>query len=245
MTWIVELDGDRRSLRDLEEGFRGQMPVILVDENYRLDPLLFVAVDDYGTVKTLARQEVDYLNVYIRIFLPGRQKIAMGHISREELGKPKVTYASLQDALVVSAALVGFKLGDDEAIILEPDRGPGPQAWRTLVQAEPVVEDVFKYLQESLNDWSNLGRIIEAIEHDLGGRDSLVATGWVDARSIKAFHATANNPLAAGVTARHGARKYDAPRTPMEPYDARNMVLIVTRKWIAAKSGRYISSCDE
>lgn len=81
MTWIVELSGGQHSLRELEDSFRGETPVLLVDGHYWLDPALFAQSDDYQTVKTIAGREVDYLNGYIRLFLAGRQKIAVGNIS--------------------------------------------------------------------------------------------------------------------------------------------------------------------
>lgn len=234
MTWVVELSGDQHALRELEEGFRGETPVLVVDGQYRLDPALFAQTDDYQAVKELGRREVDYLNGYIRLFLAGRQKIAVGNISRESPDHPKVHYVSVEDSLVMSARLVGFKLGDDEAVIRELERGPGLLAWRALVQRDTVVADVLNYLQGALNDWTNLARIIEAIEHDLGRQD-LIATGWVDGRSLKAFHATANNPLVAGLTARHGARRFEVPKSTMEIHEAKRLVLNVAGKWIAAK----------
>ncbi len=235
MTWIVELSGDQHTLRELEEGFRGQTTVLVVDGQYRLDPVLFAQTDDYQLVKDIARREVDYLNGYVRLFLAGRQKIAVGNISRESPDEPKVHYVSMHDSLGVSARLVSFTLGDDEAVIREPDRGPGLQAWRALVQGDPVVADVLDYLKGALDDWTNLARIIEAIEHDVGRQDDLIATGWVDGQSLKAFHATANNPLVAGVTARHGARKFQIPKSTMDIHEARQLVLNVAGKWIAAK----------
>lgn len=236
MTWIVELSGDQHALCELEEGFRGETPVQVVDGQYRLDTVLFAHTDDYQMVKDIAGREVDYLNGYIRLFLSGRQKIAVGNISRESSDEPKVHYVSMHDSLAVSARLVSFTLGDDEAVIREPERGPGLRAWRALVQKDPVVADVMNYLQGALNDWTNLARIIEAIEHDIGRQDDLIATGWVDGESLKAFHATANNPLVAGVTARHGARKFQVPKSTMEINEARRMVLNVAGKWIAAKN---------
>ena len=235
MTWIVELSGDQHALRELEEGFRGETPVLSVDGKYRLDPALFAQIADYQAVKVIARREVDYLNGYIRLFLAAGRKIVVGNISRESADEPKVHYVSMQDSLVVSTRLVGFKLGDDEAIIREPDRGPGLQPWRALVQGDRVVADVQGYLMSTLDDWTNLARIIEAIEHDVGRQDDLIATGWVDGQSLKAFHATANNPLVAGVTARHGARKFDVPKSTMKMDEAKRLVLNVASKWIVAK----------
>lgn len=235
MTWIVELNGDQHALRELEEGFRGKTTLMLVDGQYRLDPALFAGGDEYETVKTIAHREVDYLNGYIRIFLTGCQKIAVSNISRQSPDQSKVHHVSAEDGLVVSARLIGFMLGDDEAVIREPDHGPGLHAWRALLQKDLVVADVLNYVQGALNDWTNLARIIEAIEHDVGRQDDLIGTGWVDGRSLKAFHATANNPLVAGVTARHGARKFEVPKSTMEIHEAKRLVLNVAGKWIAAK----------
>jgi hypothetical protein len=235
MRWIVELSGDQHSLRELQTSFHGETPVLLVAGQYRLDPELFAQTDDYQTVKTIAGREVVYLNGYIRVFLSGRQEIAVGDISCDSPGQPKVHYVTVEDSLVVSARLVGFKLGDEEAVIRKSERGPGPNAWRALVQRDPVVADVLSYVQGALNDWTNLARIMEAIEHDVGRQKDLVATGWVDGPSLKAFHATANNPLTAGLTARHGARKFDVPKSTMDIHEARHLVLNVTGEWIAAK----------
>ncbi|TDK26263.1 hypothetical protein E2F46_06620 [Luteimonas aestuarii] len=235
MTWIVELSGDQHALRELEEGFRGETPVLVVDGKYQLDPALFAQTDDYQAVKVIAGREVDYLNGYIRLFLAGGRKITVGNISRESPDEPKVHYVSMRDGLAISARLVGFTLGDDEAVIREPERGPGLQAWRALVQGDPVVADVLAYLKGALDDWTNLTRIIEAVEHDVGRQDDLIATGWVDGQSLKAFYATANNPLVAGVTARHGARKFQIPKSTMDIHEARQLVLKVAGKWIGAK----------
>lgn len=101
--------------------------------------------------------------------------------------------------------------------------------------------DVLNHLQDALNDWTSLARIIEAIEHDVGRQDDLIATRWVDGHSLKTFHATANNPLVAGVTARHGARKLDVPKSMMKIQEARHLVLSIAGKWIAAK----IAGTDE
>ncbi|AGG87625.1 MULTISPECIES: hypothetical protein [Rhodanobacter] len=244
MTWIVELNGDQHSLCELEASCRGEGPIVLVSGHYRLDSALFAQVDDYESAETIAQREVGYLNGYARLFLATHWKIAVGNISREEPDKPKVHYATITDGLVVSARLVGIRLGDDEGVFQEPDLGPGLRAWRALVQEEQVVADVQQYLRGPLDDWSNLGRIIEAIEHDAGGIDKLIATGWIDARSLKRFHATANNPLVAGVTARHGARKYKAPGSPMDTHEAQSLITGIARKWIIAKIGATAGASD-
>ncbi|MFZ5635469.1 MAG: hypothetical protein ACOY82_02670 [Pseudomonadota bacterium] len=235
MTWIVELSGDQHSLRALEEFFPLDAIVIASDDKYRLAPVLFTDVDEYQEVEKIAKQEVDLLNGYLKVFLPNRMRIALGHISRHDPGKPKVHYVSVVENIGVSASIVGLKLGDEEAIFMKPDHGPGLQQWREIVRQDETVRDVFEYLQGALNDWSNLGRIIEAIEHDLGGREKLLATGWADSESLKSFGATANNPRVAGATARHGARRFDPPKKPMEIHQARIMVLEVARHWIVAK----------
>ena len=237
MTWIVELNGAEESLRELEEGCRGDGIIALVDAKYRLDPLLFAASDDYETVKTTAQREVDCLNGYARLFLSEHRKVAVGNISRQEPGKPKVHFVSITDSVGISARIVGFRLGDEEGVIQAPDRGPAFRAWRELVQKDQVVADVFGYLQGSLNDWTNLARIMEAIEHNLGSEDKLIATGWADRQSVKAFHASANNPLIAGATARHGARRFGIPKETMEIHQARQLVLDVARRWVDAKIG--------
>jgi hypothetical protein len=242
MTWIVELNGDQHSLRELEVRCRGEGSVELVSGQYRFDPALFAQVDDYEPVKTIAQREVDYLNGYARLFMAAHRKIAVGNISREQPDKPKAHYVAITEGLALSVRLGSIRLGDDEGVFQYPDHGPGLRAWRVLVQTEQVVVDVLQYLQNPLDDWSNLGRIIEAIEHDVGGVDKLVATSWVDKRSLKRFHATANNPLVAGVTARHGARKYKAPGSPMDTHEARSLITGIARKWIIAKIGATAAS---
>lgn len=235
MTWIVDLSGDQQTLRQLQNGFGGETPVLLVDGQYQFDPAIFAQSGDYETTKTIAHREVDLLNEYIRIFLFGKQRIDVGNISRKLPDQPKVHYASIEERLVLSARLVGFTLGGDEAVILRQENGPGLNAWRALVQKDPAAEDVLKYVQGSLDDWTNLARIIEIIEHDVGKPADFIATGWVDGRRLKAFHATANNPLVAGVTARHGARRFETPKLTMDINEARQLVLNVVQKWIAAR----------
>lgn len=152
MIWIVELSGDQHALRELEEGFRGKTTVLVVNGKYRLDPALFAQIGDYQMIKVIAGREVEYLNGYIRLFLVGRWKIAVGNISRESPDEPKVHYVSVCDSLVASARLAGFTLGDDEVVISGPARGPGFHTWRALVQGDPVVKDLQDYLAGALDD---------------------------------------------------------------------------------------------
>jgi hypothetical protein len=235
MTWTVELCGDQHSLRALEECATSDAVVIASGGKYRLSPVLFSDVVEYQEVERIAKHEVELLNAYLKVFLPNRMRIALGPISSLEPNRTKVHYVSVVESIGVSASLVGLKLGDEEAVFMKPVHGPGLQLWRDIVGRDQAVRDVFEYLQGALNDWSNLGRIIEAIEHDLGGREKLLATGWTDSESLKSFSATANNPRVAGATARHGARKFDSPKKPMEIDQARIMVLEVTRLWVLAK----------
>lgn len=235
MAWIVELGGDQHTLSELEESFREEAVVVLVDGKYRLPSELFSETSDYAAVKIIAEREVEYLNGYLRVFLPGRRPIATSHIHQQEPGKPKVAYVTVTESLAVSARLVGLRLGDDEGILEVSQPGPGFKTWRTIIQNNQAMADVFEYMKKPLNDWSNLGRTLEVIEHDFDDRDALIATGWIDEESLKRFHATANNPVVAGATARHGARKYKAPKQPMGIDEARTMVISIVRQWIEEK----------
>lgn len=87
MMWIVELSGDQHGLQKLDQSFPGQVPLVLADGRYRLDPALFAKLDDHAAVRAIAQQEVDYLNGYVRLFLTGCQPLAFGPVSLEQAGQ--------------------------------------------------------------------------------------------------------------------------------------------------------------
>jgi len=237
MTWTVELAGDRRSIQKLEDYCRGEGSIVIESGRFRLDPKLFDGIDDYESVKTIAEQEVNFLNGYVRLFLAAHQEIAVGNISREEPGGPRVHYVTITERLFISDAILSFRVGEDGAVIADANRGPSLRVWLELIRRNRVAGDVLQYLLGPLDDWSNLGRILEAMEHDVGGRAQLARTGWVSELSLKRFHMTANNPSVAGPTARHGARRFQAPDDPMTISEARGLVTDIARKWMIARMG--------
>lgn len=236
MVWIVELGGDLHSLRVLEECSRENPGVIASNGGYQLAPSLLADVEDFQRAQVVSGREVDLLNGYLRIFFPERGRIAVDHISRQLPNGSKMHFVSIVDSISVSGSIGGFSFGEEGAGPVKIGTAIELQRWRDVAGSDESVQDVLAYMKGSLNDWSNLGRIVEAVEHDLGGRDGVIAKGWADPDVLKSFNATANNPRAAGVTARHGARKFDLPRKPMSIHEARAMVLKLVKSWICEKA---------
>ncbi len=240
MVWNVEIVCDQPILANLAAGLHGEGVVVASEGGHKLNPTLFDSTSSYDEVMAIANRAVDEICGFLKLFLGTRSGVHVGRVSREAPGEPRVHYISIVDSIVLSSSVVGGTLGDGvdsplagaEAVLQSPDYRKSLAAWQTFVRNHRAAEDVLNYLAGSLSDWTNLWRLVEVVEHDVGGERALLDSGWVDAERYKLFKRTANDPAMAGPTARHGARKNIPTPEPMSMSEARSLALQMLRRWV-------------
>lgn len=242
MIWDVEIVCDQPILADFADGLYGEGVVVASGASHKLNPTLFDSTASYDEAMAIAGRAVDEINGFLKVFLRSRAKVSVGRVSREEPGEPRVHYISVMDSVSLWSSVFGGTLGSGvdaspagAAVVLQlPDYRNSFAAWQAFVREHRAAEDVLKYLAGSLSDWTNLWRLVEVVEHDVGGERALLDLGWVDAERYKLFKRTANDPAVAGPTARHGARKNMPTPGPMDISEARSLTLEILRRRVAA-----------
>jgi hypothetical protein len=123
-----------------------------------------------------------------------------------------------------------------------PIRKPGVEPWPTTEQfivehvirsGDPLVKEALRYMPNSLN-FVDLFKILEIIRWDIGNGDKkkgyrlICERGWVTEEKLREFSFTANE----------GSRHWnEKPAPKMDIKEARAMLSIIVKGWIAEKAG--------
>lgn len=86
------------------------------------------------------------------------------------------------------------------------------------------------------DDWHHLSNVLDSIEEAVGGERALKQRGWAAAGDIDRFTGTVNNAKTLGPGARHGRLGWDPPATTMNLPEAQDLIGLLLRRWIQAKS---------
>ena len=84
-------------------------------------------------------------------------------------------------------------------------------------------------------DWTNLYRILDVIQEDAGGYQTIEKQGWTTQKRIKTFTGSANNSSVSGDDSRHGYIQSGQPKQTMDLRKARNFIYQLLRKWLTTK----------
>ncbi len=112
------------------------------------------------------------------------------------------------------------------AVVLGPDGKPkpspssepsNPQRWLSIAAEDDLLADALTYFARG-NDWFDIYKALECLILRFGGREKeFLDLGWADADEITRLKRTANSE-------RHARRKFDPPRSPMRPNEARDLL---------------------
>lgn len=234
--WIVELVGERADLELIREELNvPSCRIAMVGDRVRLLSDRFDTCGGAAEVMIEAERLCANMNAVAKLFLGVDDPIKVGDRVIEQLedGKERRhVLASCRMDIQFRARAKATVLGPDGQEI--PPQEPISGRAMKLAMADAEVSRVLDYFREGT--WGALYKVVEAIEHDAGGRPELEKKGWVDRDEIRRFKESAENPEAAGRESRHhrykGQRK---PEKPMSKRDATRIVGTLLRKWIEAK----------
>lgn len=235
--WLARLTGDGWELDQLSQMVRApDLHVTKQDDGYYLQAAAFDNLTDAGGVHALAKEMMPLLN--------GAAKLHFGEItpidtdavmSVDEQGQRQVTVIAFADAGI------RFRLrGSATATVIGPDGVPLPsppsniERWTTLGLQQVTVAHALRLLAYPLS-WSNLHKLLEVVEQDVGGERELKARQWVPKAEIDRFTATANNYSVLGDEARHAHRKWQPPKNPMTFGAAKALIGTILEHWLREK----------
>lgn len=114
-------------------------------------------------------------------------------------------------------------------------RTPIPPELVAYAVDEATVSAALSYIAVLPATWSSLYMALEVVQHDVGGKDAMIATTWICRRQLVQFTQTANSPAAIGTAARHGRQREAIPSEPMLLEDARRLIRDVANKWLTRR----------
>jgi hypothetical protein len=102
----------------------------------------------------------------------------------------------------------------------------------------PDVADALRILGQFEDDldWYDLYKAWEIVKTAAGGKDAVVAAGWVNELDLDTFTMSANHPGVSGEGARH-ARMSGTPRQSMSLQEGTNFVRGLVSAWIESQPG--------
>jgi len=106
------------------------------------------------------------------------------------------------------------------------------QNWLAKAIRNPVAVRVLRLRNTDDLSWSDLYRLYEVIEHDVGGATAIERAGWSSGALLERFTRSANSLHAAGDQARHGVERTDPPRNPLTLSEARELIDKLLRAWL-------------
>lgn len=232
--WKVKVKGSAAILAH----WYGEHRFLKEGEDYLCDPGIFADCSTVTQVRQRAVEELFHLNRYAATFLPTAGNVRLGEVSRvDEEGETQYVYVQAAFALASASVEVWIGEPDGAARRVAPIL-PELQRWRQLLKQDAHVAKVERLLGEQAHDWVNLVRVVEVMEHDLGGQAVLIAQGFTSKADRSRFGRSANHHETAGDLARHGVSKGVPPDDPMPLAEARAYVDRIRRRWLKIKLER-------
>lgn len=230
----MELVGERSDLELLRE--KMSIPSCRIEiegDRVRLVSDRFDACGESSEIRIEAEKICANLNAIAKLYLGVADSIKVGDRIIERCEDGTRRRSIFFPGRVSAKPSTTSGVGPDGREIPPPEHSLTRTMQLAIADAEVAV--VLGYFREGR--WGDLYKVVEAIEHDVGGGDQLQKKGWVDWDQVRRLKECAENPDAAGAEARH--HKYKGQRRPADPMrkrEATGLVGELLRRWIEAKS---------
>lgn len=231
--WNVALVGDDADLRDASLMFQSEeIEVAQVEEEYFLRSSRFASITDAEEVMPVAINLLHPLNGVAKARSKSFEGLSLDYVvKRLPDGTHRIAKGIFTRTRVVPADENLLSDGTSIESSLESDAAKRVSA----VGSDEVVSRILTIYGALGTDWRGLYMVMDAIQQDVGGEESLKQVGWVSKKAIQDFKKTANNYRALGLEARHGFRSEQEIKKPMSIGTARHLVRTLLNKWLAHK----------
>ncbi len=234
--WQVVVAGSEQDLSllmDLTGGSGFQFSRQLGDVVLRSDS--FQHHTEASGVKSEAERILASLTGAISLKLGMMLGVRMGTIRRIGPGDQRESYAFASVAIAHVHVLppkvtVTRKDGDVETVSPRSD----VDRLIELALRDPVVEKALRLRSSPTRDWSDLYRLYEIVEHDVGSQ-TIIQNGWASRSEITRFARSADSVTAAGDAARHGVERQEPPPKPISLAEASRLIDRILERWLLTK----------
>lgn len=99
-----------------------------------------------------------------------------------------------------------------------------------LALTDAEVDQVLRLYGSRVPDWRDLYFVLELIEKEVGS--TVDKKGWIGKSDRDLFTHTANSRTALGDLARHGGKRFAAPKKSLTLMEARGLIAAVVERWL-------------
>jgi len=236
--WAIRLIGDARILDLLCEIKHPNLTIIKKSDGYYLESSIFDGLETHYNIRKHASKIISALNGTLTLLIDSHGELNFDFIVKTQEDGTETIYGVFSDRVCMTDSL-SIEIRDKNGKLIEK-YNPLSNALEILefaVHSDDVFRVLnflhYKKLNKKLN-WTNLYKIFEIIEKDVGGTKKLVELGWTTKKKLERFKHTANSPTATGDEARH-AIENTPPSKPMQLNEAINYIKQLVMNWINFK----------
>jgi len=239
--WEVRVEGQARDLQRLAQVFTSApLAVVRNDANeYLVTSDRFIGLTDHSAVHSAASEVLTLLGGALQFQFGSHEPLETGPAFRRHGDGRRDTFIMVKGSeLRLVTGDVTFVVTDKDGNPVAPPEPQIPPLRKVvnLALQRDAVAKALRLLGSAPMGWIDLYRLVEVIEHDVGGEDALVDADWTTRTQLKRFKHSANSVSVAGDEARHGKETTQSPRAPMTLEEARTYVDYLLHAWIDSRS---------
>ncbi len=242
--WRAVLSGDEYDLETLAGLFRtGDPTVERVGDVFLLGSASFDSLPEPDevtkaiAVRDAAVEMLELVNGAAKIDSLSHRSVGLsGRIHREVNGEEPHIHILASAEVRMRALLVAVASGG--AVSGVPPQAPAQQ-WVSVAASDADVGEVLRLFSQPTVGWEALFKVLEIIEHNVGGRQVLLRHKWVTSGRLGIFTASANHPGVSGADARHARLSGSTPSRSMIVDEGRALMQSLFQQWFDwIKAGR-------
>ena len=243
-TWFISIDGNEFDLTALSAELSIAEAVIRKDNGILgIQSSRFDSLETADDVRNEAANLVDIINGIGKLITDMRTPIRVGNVTKIRADGCREYYVKTEEGVVLQeGANVSMSIGRSGFEPVEASRSIPSYADLTVSIAltDATVAKVLRLYGRTNQDWTNLYRIFEIIERDVGGEAKLMDKKWQTREAVRRFKHTANSVAASGDEARHGVDKgnHQPPRDPMTLPESHAVISRLVSNWVKLKQSR-------
>ncbi|HXQ72429.1 MAG TPA: hypothetical protein VN844_18175 [Pyrinomonadaceae bacterium] len=237
--WMIELGGERFDLQELIRiKSLPDIQVLEEDGRFYLTGSDFNSFIEARDVLTHARDTLRIINGIAQLEIQNWENVEVIGVARNEDNGTRTQF-------LFPAAIRGRSRMSGNLTIIGPDGVPKSatqkyalEGFLEIARKDSRVEKALRIYGSREHSWSNLYIIYEIIEADVGGKTQIISRGWATSKRIDLFKRTSNSVTATGDDARHGKESTQPPPTPMQLFQANEMMERMLKEWLRTKLDR-------
>ena len=242
--WRAQLSGDEFDLETLANHFNAGDPTVQkVGDVFLLGSALFYSISEPDevtkavAVRDAAVELLELINGAAKIDSLSYRPVGLsGRIHREVDGDTNIhilASAEMRMRFQLTAVATGG------TVLAIPPQAPAQQ-WVSTAASDGDVDEVLRLFgAQATIGWGALFKVLEIIEHNVGGRPVVVSHQWATSRRLSIFTGSADHPALSGREARHARLAGSTPTRSMTLDEGRALMQALFQQWFDwIKAGR-------